>query len=218
MDTERRPLTSRELSIFQRLAGWLIARRVRPNAISMLSIAFAGAAGVFLVGTAQSGGTTARWFFFLAAAFVQLRLLANMLDGMVATGAGDTSPLGDLFNEVPDRVADAIILIAAGYALGGTAVMGYVATVLAIFTAYLRAFGGVHDVRGLFLGPMAKPHRMAAVTAGCLWSALVPAMWPGGTGHAFAAMTIVLWAITLGGTVTAMRRLNRIVASLRGRS
>jgi phosphatidylglycerophosphate synthase len=187
MTTERRPLTTRELSIFQRLAAGLIAMRVRPNAISLMSIAFAAAAAWCLVVTSRVDGAQARWFFALGAVFVQLRLLANMLDGMVAIGSGDTSPLGDLFNEVPDRLTDALILIGAGYALGGSVVLGYGATILAVFTAYLRAFGGTHGVKRLFLGPMAKPHRMAAVTAGCLWTALAPATWRSFCGRSRSA-------------------------------
>jgi len=213
--TERRPLRTRDLVAFQRLASWLIARRVRPNAISLSSIVFAAVAGACLAGTTAS---SSRPLFVLAAAFVQLRLLANMLDGMVALGAGGSSPLGDMWNEVPDRFADALILVGAGYAIGGNVVLGYVATMLALLTAYLRAFGATHGVMGLFLGPMAKPHRMAAVTAACLWGALVPARWPGGNEHQVGAMTIALWLIVLGGMVTLVRRLNRIVAELRTRA
>ena len=35
---ERRPLKTRDVALFQRLASWMIARRVRPNAISLSSI------------------------------------------------------------------------------------------------------------------------------------------------------------------------------------
>lgn len=209
--TERRPLKTRDVKAFQRLSSWLIARRVRPNAISLSSIVFAAVAGAGLAGTTS---WSPRLLFALAAVFVQLRLLANMLDGMVALGTGEPSPLGDLWNEVPDRFADAIILVGAGYALGGTIVLGYLATMLALLTAYLRAFGATHGVTGLFLGPMAKPHRMAAVTAACLWGALVPANWPGGSEHQVGAMTLALWLIVLGGIVTVVRRLSRMVAVL----
>ena len=155
--------------------------------------------------------------FVLAAVFVQLRLLANMLDGMVAIAAGESSALGDMWNEVPDRFADSIIIVSAGYALGGSVMLGWLATVLAVLTAYLRAFGATHGIKGLFLGPMAKPHRMAAVTAACLWAALVPANWPGGMAHGIGALTIALWAIVIGGAITVVRRLNRIAVELRSR-
>jgi phosphatidylglycerophosphate synthase len=211
---ERRPLRTRERAVFQRLALWLTARRVRPNAISLSSILFAIAAGLCLVGTASS---SSRLLFVLAAVFVQLRLLANMLDGMVAMAAGESSALGDMWNEVPDRFADSIIIVGAGYALGGNIQLGWLATVLAVLTAYLRAFGATHGIKGLFLGPMAKPHRMAAVTAACLWGALVPMKWPGGIAHEIGAITIALGTIVIGGAITVVRRLNRITVELRSR-
>jgi phosphatidylglycerophosphate synthase len=211
---ERRPLKTREVAAFQRLASWLAARPVQPNAISASSILFAAVAGACLAGTTTANS---RLLFTLAAVCVQLRLLANMLDGMVALAVGEPTPLGDMWNEVPDRFADAIILVSCGYALGGTVVLGWLACVVALIAAYLRAYGATHGVGGLFLGPMAKPHRMAAVTAACLWAALVPVTWPGGNGHQVGAISIALWLIVLGGVVTVIRRLNRIVAVLGSR-
>jgi phosphatidylglycerophosphate synthase len=60
---------------------------------------------------------------------------------MVALASGRDSKVGELYNEVPDRVSDAALFIGAGYAWGGNVVIGYVATILAIFTAYIRAAG-----------------------------------------------------------------------------
>ena len=70
-----------------------------------------------------------------------LRLLANMLDGMVAIETGKASPAGAMYNEVPDSVSDAAMFLGAGYALGGQPPLGYIAALLAVFLAYLRAQG-----------------------------------------------------------------------------
>jgi phosphatidylglycerophosphate synthase len=53
---------------------------------------------------------------------------------MVAIEAGTASPVGELYNEVPDRVSDTATLIGAGYAVGGHPTLGYVAACLALFT------------------------------------------------------------------------------------
>ena len=59
------------------------------------------------------------WLAFVAtAACVQLRLLCNLLDGMVAIEGGKSTPTGALFNEIPDRLADALFLVPLGYAGG----------------------------------------------------------------------------------------------------
>ncbi len=82
--TPRRPLRSRQTRWAAALAGWLTRAGVRPNAISALSVVFAGLAGLCLIGAA-SGGTGRRIVLLLATAgFIQLRLLCNLLDGMVA--------------------------------------------------------------------------------------------------------------------------------------
>ena len=218
--TERRPLASRDLTIIQRAAAWLIARDVSANFISLTSIGFAALASICLVGTTWTDGFEARVLFVLAAACVQLRLLANLLDGMVAVGSGKPSLVGELFNEVPDRIADALILIGAGFAAGGVQALGYIAALFAVFVAYLRALGNSVGAKALFTGPMAKPQRMATVTAACVYSACVPADWPGGfAGRTSGAASVALGLIVLGAALTAVRRLRGISAQLRaGRS
>src|SRR5207244_1183666 len=142
------------------------------NAISIGGMVFGILAGVMF---AMTPGAAHPWFFWVAgAAFVQLRLLANLYDGMVAVLRQVASPLGELFNEVPDRVSDAATLIGFGYAVGSDPVLGFVATVFAIFLAYLRAQGKVAGAHQEFCGPMAKQQRMATVTIAAIACAVVP--------------------------------------------
>jgi phosphatidylglycerophosphate synthase len=213
--TERRPLASRDIRIIQTAAAGLGSHEISANAISLASIGFAALASLCLVGTARTDGLEARGLFVLAAGFVQLRLLANLLDGMVAVGSGSASPAGELYNEVPDRVADTMILIGAGFAAGGAPVLGYAAALLAVFVAYTRALGSSLGAKALFIGPMAKPQRMATITAACLYSACVPADWLGSvSGGVFGAMSIALALIVAGAVLTAVRRLRRIAAQI----
>jgi phosphatidylglycerophosphate synthase len=205
---ERRPLASRELGIAQRAAAWLIGRSVPANVISLASIGCAALAAAALVATQWADGVAVRVLFLAAAGLVQARLLANLLDGMVAVGSDTSSPTGELFNEVPDRMADALILIGAGFSVGGSPALGHLAALLAIFTAYVRALGNSVGATQLFIGPMAKPQRMAVVTVACACDALMPARW----------MALALLVIALGGVITASRRLRRIADQLRGRS
>ena len=50
-----------------------------------------------------SAGAAWRGWLVLAALGIQLRLLCNMLDGMVAVEHGRATPVGALYNDVPDR-------------------------------------------------------------------------------------------------------------------
>src|SRR5262249_10317667 len=149
-----------DADLARRLAGWLISHNVSANAVSLSSIGFAAVAALCLLETRTATLSGSRALFVLAALFVQLRLLANLLDGMIAVGSRRASPVGELYNEVPDRVADILILVAAGFAVGGISALGYQAALVAVLTAYLRALGNSVNVHGLFAGPMAKPQRM----------------------------------------------------------
>lgn len=158
-----------------------------------------------------------RIFWFVAALGAQLRLTANMLDGMVALASGRASKVGELYNEVPDRVSDASVFIGAGFAWGGNVALGYIATILAVFTAYVRAAGKIAGAPNEFCGPMAKQHRMLVITVGCLYSAVVPRTWQ--IFHVdnleLGVMTLSLTVIIAGCPVTVVRRLKRIAYALR---
>lgn len=116
----------------------------------------------------------------LAAGFVQLRLLCNLLDGMLAIEAGKQSKSGGLYNELPDRIADVLILFAfaltvvpseSSFFPDPAPYLGACTVALALLTAYVRALGASLTGEQDFIGPMAKQHRMAAVTATCLIAA-----------------------------------------------
>lgn len=152
----------------------------------------------------------------MAACLIQVRLLANMFDGMVAIEQDRQSPLGELYNEIPDRVSDAFILIGLGYATGGDIMFGYVAACLAIFVAYVRAMGSMTGAGQAFCGPMAKPHRMFVVTVIALYCALAPIRWQPALAEEpdWGVSAAGLAVIILGCALTVVRRLRRIGRSL----
>lgn len=199
----RRPLAARRLPVMGRLAARLAGAGVTPNAISAAGIAFALFAALALLATP---GRPALWL--VAAVFVQLRLLANLLDGLVAIEGGLGSPTGALWNEVPDRIEDTAILAAYGVAVAAPT-LGLSAALAAVACAYVRQVGGALGQPQSFLGPMAKQHRMAAVTAGC-GLGLVSAL----AGAGPLLPSLVLWATLAGTVVTIVRRLVHIARGL----
>ena len=70
-----------------------------------------------------------------------------------------------IFNEFPDRIADTLLLVPAGYAAGHPW-LGWLCALLAALTAYVRVFGGSLGLPQDFSGLMAKQRRMAALTIG----------------------------------------------------
>ena len=135
-----------------------------------------------------------------------------MLDGMVALASGRSSKVGELYNEVPDRISDAAVFIGAGFAWGGNIALGYIATILAVFTAYVRAAGKIAGAPNEFCGPMAKQHRMLVVTLICLYSAVTPRSWQVITlgDSQIGLVTLGLVVIVIGCVITVIHRLSRI--------
>lgn len=213
--TDRRPIAARRSPIWQHTAKWLARLGVSPNGISVAGMCCGLAAGMALAATSLAGDWE-RFAWLAGAMFIQLRLLANLLDGMVAIESGRASPVGELYNEVPDRVSDTAILVGAGYAAGGNIVLGYLAACAALFTAYVRAMGKAAGAPQEYCGPMAKQHRMALLTAVALYCGLAPGDWQPNWGDPPGQSLVAagLLVIALGSLLTAIRRLMRIAANL----
>jgi phosphatidylglycerophosphate synthase len=207
--TDRRPIGARRFAVVKQLAAWLAGARVSANAISVAGMVCGLLAGVSLWFTPWTDPLTERILWLAAAALVQLRLLANMLDGMVAIASGTASQLGELFNEAPDRVSDAAVLIGLGYAAGGQPALGWTAALLAVLTAYVRSLGKAAGAGSNFCGPMAKQQRMFLVTVTSLLCAIAPALI-----H-YRPATCCLGIICAGCVVTIWRRLAGIASNLR---
>lgn len=202
---DRRPLASRETRLAQRIAKSLAKTSITPNQISYGSmIAAALSLGCFYAFATSAINLSGTWLI-LAACFCQLRLACNLFDGMVAIEAGKQTPDGAFWNEFPDRIADILIIVGLGVAAGNVT-LGWVAAALAILTSYVRELGkGIDNVVD-FIGPMAKPHRMALVTIVCVVATLL-SWW-------FPATTILYWGLLVlifGTTLTVLRRSTRIL-------
>ena len=207
---ERRPIATRETGWARALAAAMARTGLTANAISVLGAVFAViAGGAFLL----SAGTGWRGWLVVAALGTQLRLLCNMLDGMVAVEHGRATPVGALYNDVPDRIADTVILVGAGYALavgGWNPTLGWACAVMALFTAFVRVLGGALGTPQFFFGPQSKSQRMAVLTGGALLAAMMPTVVRAGQ-----VITLTLVVILVGSAVTVVRRTLRIAMELR---
>ena len=213
--TDRRPIASRERRVFIWLAGILVQWRISANAVSVSGMVFGILCGVAFYCSSQSQYWRA--FLIVGAACCQLRLLCNMLDGMVAIQSGKASKLGELYNEIPDRVSDSFALVGFGMIAGSSPALGFSAALLAMFTAYIRAVGKCAGAPQAFHGPMAKPQRMFLITLASVYLAVSPTslqpLVPGMHGIA----SIVLAIICLGCLITVGRRLNTITINLKSK-
>lgn len=209
---DRRPIKARETRWAGNAARWLAGAGFRPNAISLLSVFFACLAGACLLLTP---GRPLKWQIALAvvaALGIELRLLCNLFDGMVAIEGGFQTRTGAIFNELPDRISDSIVLVCAGYAVPASPWfwgLGWAAALLAMLTAYVRVLGGAAGASQPFIGPMAKQQRMHLIAAAALLSTIETALgWPP------RVIPFALILIVLGCLVTVLRRTRRIIREL----
>jgi phosphatidylglycerophosphate synthase len=196
------------------LAAALARAGASPDQVSAASVAFAAlGASLFLMAGVSEGAARVAWLLG-AAVCIQLRLLCNLLDGMVAVEHGRGGPSGPIWNELPDRIADGLFLTAAGYCAYGSGLdlgawLGWLAAFLAVLTAYVRELGRGLGFPADFQGPMAKPHRMAALTVTCLVACFEPIWaWNG------ESVLIGLGVIVAGSAWTVVRRARTLAARL----
>src|SRR4029079_3238234 len=202
-ESNRRPIAARGSAWAQRFAAALARSAFTPNQISVGSIVFAAIGAALLIEWPTAAGLV------LAALCIQLRLICNLLDGMVAMEGGKASAVGKIYNEFPDRIADSLLIVAAGYACGYPW-LGWLGALLAALTAYVRVFGGSLGFAQDFRGPLAKQQRMAILTARCVIRA---AEWLfTGTHYVLIAVAVIIAA---GSVVTCITRTLAIAARLK---
>lgn len=202
MSDNRRPIKTRSANWAKNITNKLVARDISPNQISMASIVFA------LLGAMAISLDTGFFASLICIAGIQLRLLCNLFDGMVAIEGGKKSELGAVYNEFPDRIADSVLIVALGYAAGWSD-LGWFAALAAAMTAYVRVFAGSVGMQQRFIGPMAKQHRMAVMTGSLLLNIVEAGVW--GTHYALSAGVMVIAA---GSVITCFTRTQLLAQDL----
>ena len=206
LELNRRPIATRDAGWARALAAWLARTAVTPDQISAISIVFAGIGAALLVWWPNAAG------LLLCALCIQLRLLCNLLDGLVAVEGGKGSALGKIYNEFPDRMTDSLFLVALGYACGAPW-LGWLCALLAVLTAYVRIFGGSLGFAQDFRGPLAKAQRMAVMTIACVVGA-AETYWHAERYALYAAAVI----IASGSLLTCITRTRAIAAQMRAKA
>ena len=214
----RRDVQARKINLFQKLAATLVKCKCTPNQISIMSSVFALITLFAFYLCSIESGSIAFLYLFVGILGIQLRLICNLIDGLMAVEGGLKTASGELFNDVPDRVSDLVILIGAGLIANlyspHMLTLSWLAAVMAIMTAYVRCLGaamtGTHD----FAGPMAKQHRMFTITVGAVGSlAELYDVWPRGL-----SMSLALMIVLLGSTLTVIHRLHRTYSKLENKT
>ncbi|MFX4217275.1 CDP-alcohol phosphatidyltransferase family protein [Aliarcobacter butzleri] len=211
-DSNRRPLKVRGSVWSQKFASYLSKKDITPNQISIGSIVASFIASTFILLISNNNLFTIWISPILAALFIQMRLLCNLFDGMVALEGGKSTKSGELFNDIPDRVSDSLLFIALGYSITNISFgieLGYLAALFAALTAYVRVLGTSMQAGSCFKGPMAKQHRMAILTTALILTPFELSLFS--TDY---ILTITLFIITIGSFLTIVNRTKTIYNTL----
>mgnify|MGYP003132866665 CR=1 FL=1 len=200
-EENRRPLKVRGWKITQNWAAWLSTKAITPNQISLASIVFSAFAAFFffLFPFANVAGLWALAILVPLCLFG--RGLCNIFDGLVAIEGSKFTASGELFNDVPDRISDVLIIVACGYACG-IPELGWLAATLSVITAYARTLSRSIGAPSDFQGPMGKVPRMAVVG---ITAFLTPMEFM--SFGSFILLKLGLVAITIGCVITIWKRL-----------
>ena len=212
MEENRRPVATRDVPFFQRFAKKLVSLGLTPNQVSILSAVFAAMGGLSLSQLATSTGVSFYFLVFFSLLGIQLRLICNLIDGLMAVESGLKTPTGELFNDIPDRFSDLFFFVGAAYSISYSwgLSLGWLTAVLAILTAYVRVLGASMQKGHDFGGPAAKQHRMFILNI-TIMGALVEKLITGQVQYAFA---IGLAVIAVGSLVTVVARIHRLAKKL----
>jgi phosphatidylglycerophosphate synthase len=186
------PFLARRANRVRQFAGLLARRNITPHQLSILSVVFAAAgAGLML----QSP-----WWLLGAALCIQLRLLCHQLADLLA-GEFERPPAAPLYRELPDRIADLLLLVAAGYAAGLPA-LGWFGALATTLAAFVPVVGSRCRLQQSTQGPMTRQHRMIVLTMSCLLHAM---------SRALPWMAFGLGIIAAGSVLTCVVRVRALL-------
>lgn len=204
----RRPVKTRQVLFFQKLAQKLVQIGLTPNQISVASVLFAMIAAFLMWKDVFSFSINAILFILC----IQLRLICNLIDGLMAVEGGLKTTAGEIYNDVPDRISDAFFFVGASLAIPSSwgLTSGWLLTVLAIMTAYVRVLGASLGKGHDFSGPMAKQHRMFLLSLTLLLAIFEEALF----SQRIFSMNVGYAVLILGTFWTILSRLKRLKQKL----
>ena len=212
--SDRRPIADLFREIAHGPTRWCVKANIHPNTISYASIV--ASFGAMICFAFSSGATLP---LLAGVGFCFLRLYFNMLDGMVAIAANKTSAIGEIANELPDRISDVLIFLGIGFSQLVHADAAWTVAILCLLVAYIGTLGKASGAHRDFSGPMSKPWRMVALAVGVLAFVLFGCL--SGTSFGTSAALLrpyvldaTLIFIAVGCVVTTFVRLKRIVGAL----
>lgn len=126
----------RRWPILRRLALLLMRFGVTSEMAAITGMVLGILAGFSFMATGEATRPDIAWT--AGAALCLLRVLTIQLDEMLQPTSLRQSRDDEFYNELPERVSDAVTLLGFGFAVGSSPWLGLAAALAAIFSAYIR--------------------------------------------------------------------------------
>jgi CDP-diacylglycerol--glycerol-3-phosphate 3-phosphatidyltransferase len=154
---------SQTRGLFDPLANFALEKRISPNMLTLTGLLLSAITGlIYWTGP-----------FRLAAPFLLLAGVCDILDGQVARRGNRVTAFGAFLDSTLDRYAESLMWVGilfrySDMGFASAQVYAYFALVGSLLVSYTRARSGEigHETR---LGPMERPERMALIFIGTLF-------------------------------------------------
>jgi CDP-diacylglycerol---glycerol-3-phosphate 3-phosphatidyltransferase len=183
------------------LVGALVARGVSADVLTLAAVPTAALGGLCLALSDEWSG-----LLLLVPLLVGLRLVLNLLDGQVARRTATTHPMGELANELGDRVADVLFIGGLAFVAAVGPLLALAGAIAAILASYVGITARAIGVPRQYGGLMSKPGRMIALAIGAPLAFALSASWP---------LLLAAWLILGGSLVTMAQRIGATRSAVR---
>ena len=179
--------------LFRPLVDRLVARRVSADLLTFAAVPVAALAGLCL---ALSYALPP--LLLLVPLLAGARLILNLLDGQVARVGGTARPMGEVGNELADRLGDVLAIGGLAFVAGVGALPAGAAVAAALLASYAGIAARAVGAPRQYWGGMSKPARMIALAIAAPLALVLHDAWP-----LLAAAVL----IAAGGLVTMIQRI-----------
>lgn len=176
-----------------------------PEAVAITGMVVGILAGLSFMATSESDHSGTFWALGLV--FCILRIISIRMD-LFLQHHSEGFVEEEYFQELPERVSDAVALIGFGFASLSNPWLGLATALAAIFSAYVRSFGMLRGAakKKASSGPMTRIHRLVLLSVtSILMMFEIPA-----DRFDTPLPQIALWIIFLGCIATILIRLVKI--------
>lgn len=172
----------RRWAFMRRLTLLLMGLGITSEMVALIGMVVGILAGLAFMATGEFSHPRLAWG--LGMGFCLLRIAAIRLDAVLQPAALRQSREDEFYNELPERVSDAITLLGFGFAADSSSWLGLAAALAAIFSAYIRSLVSSREGwrRKVGFVPMTRTQRLVLLSfTSALMISGVPAIRPGFT-------------------------------------